>query len=52
MMLLMPPRFMQDRTPVCNISVTLNLNPFAPLSYVTTVRRGAMTDGVTLGEFE
>ncbi|KAI0821823.1 hypothetical protein BC628DRAFT_1341096 [Trametes gibbosa] len=27
-------------TPVYNISVSLNLNPFVPLSYVTTLRRG------------
>ena len=44
-MLLMPPRTVRDRSPVCNISVTLNLNPFAPLSYITSVRRGGMTDG-------
>lgn len=52
LMLLMPPVSVGDRTPVANIAVTLNLNPFAPLAYVTTVRRGGTTDGALVGEFE
>ncbi|KAI0628644.1 hypothetical protein C8Q77DRAFT_360392 [Trametes polyzona] len=40
-------------TPVYNISVSLNLNPFAPLSYVTAVRRGLDEESMELvGEFE
>ncbi|KAH9917137.1 uncharacterized protein BXZ73DRAFT_80894 [Epithele typhae] len=52
-MFLLPPRD-ADRTltPVYNISVALNLNPFAPLSYVTTIRRGMDDDGEVVGEFE
>ena len=52
-MFLLPPRDV-DRTltPVYNISVALNLNPFVPLSYVTTVRRGLDDDGELVGEFE
>ncbi|CDO71062.1 hypothetical protein BN946_scf184844.g66 [Trametes cinnabarina] len=50
---LLPPNDV-DRTltPVYNISVALNLNPFVPLSYVTTVRRGIDEDGEFVGEFE
>ncbi|KAI0659923.1 hypothetical protein C8Q70DRAFT_982634 [Cubamyces menziesii] len=52
-MFLLPPRDVDATlTPVYNISVALNLNPFAPLSYVTTVRRGIDDDGDFVGEFE
>ncbi|TCD69545.1 hypothetical protein EIP91_007169 [Steccherinum ochraceum] len=50
--LLLPPSTARNRSPLYRISVELNLNPFAPLSYVTTVRRGGDVDGeivVTLG---
>lgn len=52
-MFLLPPRDV-DRTltPVYNISVGLNLNPFVPLSYVTTIRRGMDEEGELVGEFE
>ncbi|KAL7277104.1 hypothetical protein ACG7TL_008949 [Trametes sanguinea] len=52
-MFLLPPNDV-DRTltPVYNISVALNLNPFVPLSYVTTIRRGIDEDGEFVGEFE
>ncbi|KAL4243344.1 hypothetical protein ABKN59_011532 [Abortiporus biennis] len=50
--LLIPPRSCPDRTPIYNIRVKLNLNPFTPLSYVTTIRRGATEDGSIVGEFE
>lgn len=52
LMVLMPPTNAGDRTPVANISVALNLNPFAPLSYITTVRRGGAAEGAMIGEFE
>ncbi|KAI0353886.1 hypothetical protein OH77DRAFT_556813 [Trametes cingulata] len=52
-MFLLPPRDVDPTlTPVYNISVALNLNPFVPLSYVTTVRRGIDEDGELVGEFE
>ena len=52
-MLLLPPAAGSgDRTPVANVAVALNLNPFAPLAYVTTVRRGGQSDGAPVGEFE
>lgn len=51
-MLLMPPRRAADPSPVANVGVTLNLNPFTPLSYVTTVRRGGTPSGAVIGEFE
>ncbi|KAH9848747.1 hypothetical protein C2E23DRAFT_937425 [Lenzites betulinus] len=38
--------------PIYNVSVTLNLNPFTPLSYVTTIRRGSDELGELVGEFE
>ncbi|OCH85482.1 hypothetical protein OBBRIDRAFT_798125 [Obba rivulosa] len=51
-MYLLPPRTLDAaRTPVYAIDVRLNLNPFAPLSYITTVRRGPV-DGDVVGEFE
>ncbi|KAI8974837.1 hypothetical protein BD414DRAFT_423851 [Trametes punicea] len=52
-MFLLPPRDV-DRTltPVYNISTALNLNPFVPLSYVTTVKRGFDEEGNLVGEFE
>ncbi|TBU23870.1 hypothetical protein BD311DRAFT_767553 [Dichomitus squalens] len=52
-MFLLPSRDV-DRTltPIYNISVALNLNPFVPLSYVTTVRRGMDEQGELIGEFE
>ncbi|EIW54767.1 uncharacterized protein TRAVEDRAFT_131463, partial [Trametes versicolor FP-101664 SS1] len=52
-MLLLPSRDVDPTlTPIYNISVTLNLNPFVPLSYVTTVRRGRDESGELVGEFE
>ena len=51
-MLLMPPRTARNLSPVYNIGVSLNLRPFTPLSYVTTVRRGGTADGPVVGEFE
>lgn len=51
-MLLMPPASAGERTPVAHIAVALNLNPFAPLAYITTVRRGGTRDGALIGEFE
>ncbi|TBU56731.1 hypothetical protein BD310DRAFT_823118 [Dichomitus squalens] len=52
-MFLLPSRDV-DRTltPIYNITVALNLNPFVPLSYVTTVRRGMDEQGELIGEFE
>jgi hypothetical protein len=52
LMLLMPPPSVVDRSPIANIGVTLNLNPFAPLAYVTTVRHGGTSEGAVIGEFE
>lgn len=52
-MLLLPSRDADPTlTPMYHISVTLNLNPFVPLSYVTTVRRGRDESGELVGEFE
>lgn len=51
-MLLMPPGRAADPSPVANVGVTLNLNPFTPLSYVTIVRRGGTPSGAVIGEFE
>ena len=51
-MLLMPPESVADRSPIANISVALNLNPFAPLSYITTVRNGGTAEGAMIGDFE
>ncbi|OBZ65562.1 hypothetical protein A0H81_14432 [Grifola frondosa] len=52
-MYLLPPRDVdRDRVPIYYISVALNLNPFVPLSYVTTIRRGIDEDGEFVGEFE
>jgi len=50
--LLLPPSTARNRSPLYRISVALNLNPFAPLSYITTVRRGGDIDGEVAGEFE
>ena len=52
-MFLLPSRDV-DRTltPIYNIAVALNLNPFVPLSYVTTIRRGMDEQGELVGEFE
>lgn len=52
LMLMMPPLSVADRAPIANIAVALNLNPFAPLSYITTVRRGGTAEGAMIGEFE
>ncbi|KAI1784170.1 hypothetical protein LXA43DRAFT_976810 [Ganoderma leucocontextum] len=52
-MFLLPSRAVdRTRTPVYNISVGLNLDPFVPLSYVTTIRRGSDEQGEVVGEFE
>lgn len=48
----MPPQTSADLSPMYNVSVSLNLNPFVPLSYVTTVRRGAANIGEVVGSFE
>ncbi|KAH9939483.1 hypothetical protein B0H21DRAFT_780603 [Amylocystis lapponica] len=50
---LLPPRAVDPgRGPIYTISVALNLAPFVPLSYITTVRRGSDPDGEFVGEFE
>ncbi|GBE83926.1 hypothetical protein BKA93DRAFT_827219 [Sparassis latifolia] len=52
-MFLLPPRDVDPgRGPIYFISVVLNLNPFAPLSYITTLRRGADAEGELVGQFE
>lgn len=52
-MFLVPPRDIDPgRGALYFISVKLNLNPFAPLSYVTTVHRGSDAEGEFVGEFE
>jgi len=52
-MFLVPPRDIDPRRGALYfISVKLNLNPFAPLSYVTTVHRGSDAEGEFVGEFE
>jgi len=51
-MLLMPPQTSADLSPLYNIAVSLDLNPFVPLSYVTTIRRGATQAGEVVGSFE
>ena len=51
-MILLPPLTVNDRAPIANIAVALNLNPFAPLAYVTTVRHGGTSEGDVIGEFE
>ncbi|KZT70019.1 hypothetical protein DAEQUDRAFT_236438 [Daedalea quercina L-15889] len=52
-MLLVPPRSVDPgRGALYFISVVLNLNPFAPLSYVTSVYRGSDSEGEFIGEFE
>ncbi|TFY62975.1 hypothetical protein EVJ58_g3527 [Rhodofomes roseus] len=52
-MLLVPPRSVDPgRGALYFISVALNLNPFAPLSYVTSLYRGSDTEGEFVGEFE
>ena len=52
LMLLMPPLSVRDRSPIANINVRLNLNPFAPLAYITSVRHGGTAEGAVIGEFE
>lgn len=52
-MLVVPPRDVDPgRGAIYFISVKLNLQPFAPLSYVTTVHRGSDSTGEFVGEFE
>lgn len=52
-MLLVPPNDVPgDRSPLYHISVRLDLYPFVPMSYVTTVRRGGDDQGILVGEFE
>ncbi|KAH9933020.1 uncharacterized protein B0H18DRAFT_985167 [Fomitopsis serialis] len=52
-MLLVPPRSVDPgRGALYFISVALNLNPFAPLSYVTSLYRGSDAEGEFIGEFE
>ncbi|KZT01038.1 uncharacterized protein LAESUDRAFT_664723 [Laetiporus sulphureus 93-53] len=52
-MLLVPPRSVDPgRGALYFISVKLNLNPFSPLSYITSVHRGSDAEGELIGEFE
>lgn len=52
-MFLVPPRSIDPgRGALYFISVELNLNPFIPLSYVTSVHRGSDANGELIGEFE
>ncbi|KAF4564916.1 hypothetical protein EYR40_011091 [Pleurotus pulmonarius] len=59
-MLLMPPRPSPSPSssrltipqPVYHISVSLNLNPFLPISYTTTIRHGGDAQGPFVGSFE
>ena len=52
-MFLVPPRSVDPgRGALYFISVELNLNPFIPLSYVTSVHRGSDANGELIGEFE
>ncbi|KAJ8462055.1 hypothetical protein ONZ45_g5210 [Pleurotus djamor] len=53
-LLLVPPRnaSTSNVNPLYHISVKLNLNPFLPVSYITTVRRGADDQGPLVGSFE
>ncbi|KAM5543554.1 hypothetical protein V8D89_002805 [Ganoderma adspersum] len=52
-MFLLPSRDVdRTRTPIYSIAVGLNLDPFVPLSYITTVRRGMDEQGEVVGEFE
>jgi len=50
-MLLVPPPDTEDG-PMYRISVSLNLNPLLPLSYVTSIHRAGGDDEVLVGEFE
>jgi len=47
-----PPTVDPGRGAIYSVAVALNLAPFVPLSYVTTVRRGSNPDGEFVGEFE
>ncbi len=59
-LLLMPPRPSPSPSssrltipqPVYHISVSLNLNPFLPISYTTTIRHGGDAQGPFVGSFE
>ena len=52
-MFLLPSRDVdRTRTPIYNIAIGLNLDPFVPLSYITTIRRGMDEQGEVVGEFE
>ncbi|KDQ31672.1 hypothetical protein PLEOSDRAFT_153892 [Pleurotus ostreatus PC15] len=59
-LLLMPPRPPSSPSssrltiphPVYHISVSLNLNPFLPISYTTTIRHGGDAQGPFVGSFE
>ncbi|KAF7978246.1 hypothetical protein HWV62_1266 [Athelia sp. TMB] len=48
----MPPQTSADLSPAYNITVKLDLNPFSPLSYVTTIKRGGTQRGDFVGSFE
>ncbi|KZP14149.1 hypothetical protein FIBSPDRAFT_868524 [Athelia psychrophila] len=48
----MPPNTSADLAPAYNITVKLDLNPFAPLSYITTIKRGGTARGDFVGSFE
>ncbi|CCM00633.1 uncharacterized protein FIBRA_02670 [Fibroporia radiculosa] len=52
-MMLVPPRTIDPgRGAIYFISVKLDLKPFAPLSYITSVHRGSDENGELVGEFE
>ncbi|KAH7908893.1 hypothetical protein BJ138DRAFT_303742 [Hygrophoropsis aurantiaca] len=51
-MLLMPPATADNLSPLYRISAKLNLNPLAPLSYITTIQRGGSSSGPVVGSFE
>lgn len=50
-MLLTPPPSSGD-APMYRITVSMNLNPLLPLSYVTSVHRAGEDDEGLVGEFE
>ncbi|KIJ59992.1 hypothetical protein HYDPIDRAFT_99636, partial [Hydnomerulius pinastri MD-312] len=51
-MLLMPPATASDLSPLYRISVSLNLNPFSPLSCVMTVQGGGSPSAPVIGTVE
>jgi hypothetical protein len=49
-MVLVPPSDAPDTRPVSHISH--QLNPFMPLSTITTIRRGGLATGEIVGDFQ